>query len=134
MKKDITRPEVRDIAVAIVQEKNEEGVEIWNSYLINMKEEQIEGVLVSSKGYGEIDGEKRETSVLRHFLDEVPSRSAKRIEPLIEEVFGIFNEYWVSFYVAKLMYDKKYIFVPESISEEHFKDVPFLGKRGVMII
>ena len=117
MKKDITRPEVRDIAVAIVQEKNEEGVEIWNSYLINMKEEQIEGVLVSSKGYGEIDGEKRETSVLRHFLDEVPSRSAKRIEPLIEEVFGIFNEYWVSFYVAKLMYDKKYIFVPESISE-----------------
>ncbi|MDA0973650.1 MAG: hypothetical protein O2867_07960 [Bacteroidetes bacterium] len=134
MKKDITRPEVRDIAVAIVQEKNEEGVEIWNSYLINMKEEQIEGVLVSSKGYGEIDGEKRETSVLRHFLDEVPSRSAKRIEPLIEEVFGIFNEYWVSFYVAKLMYDKKYIFVPESISEEHFTDVPFLGKRGVMII
>jgi hypothetical protein len=134
MKKDITRPEVRDIAVAIVQEKNEEGVEIWNSYLINMKEEQIEGVLVSSKGYGEIDGEKRETSVLRHFLDEVPSRSAKRIEPLIEEVFGIFNEYWVSFYVAKLMYDKKYIFVPESISEEHFTDVPFLGKRGVMIV
>ncbi len=134
MKKDITRPEVRDIAVAIVQEKNEEGVVIWNSYLINMKEEQIEGVLVSSKGYGEIDGEKRETSVLRHFLDEVPSRSAKRIEPLIEEVFGIFNEYWVSFYVAKLMYDKKYIFVPESISEEHFTDVPFLGKRGVMII
>ena len=134
MKKDITRPEVRDIAVAIVQEKNEEGVEIWNSYLINMKEEQIEGVLVSSKGYGEIDGEKRETSVLRHFLDEVPSRSAKRIEPLIEEVFGIFNEYWVSFYVAKLMYDKKYIFVPESISEEHFTDVPFLGRRGVMIV
>lgn len=134
MKKDIIRPEVQDIAVAIVQEKNEEGAEIWNSYLINMKEEDIEGVLVSSKGYGEIDGEKRETSVLRHFLDEVPGRSAKRIEPLIEEVFGIFNEYWVSFYVAKLMYDKKYIFVPESISEEHFTDVPFLGKRGVMIV
>jgi hypothetical protein len=134
MKEDIIHPEVKDIAVAIVKEKNEEGEEVWNSYLINMKAVKLEGVLVSSKGYGEIDGEKRETSVLRHFLDEVPRRSIRKIEPIIEEVFGMFNEYWVSFYIDKMMYDKKYIFVPESINEENFTEIPFLGKRGVMIL
>ena len=134
MKEDIIHPEVKDIAVAIVKELNEEGEEVWTSYLINMKGVKLEGVLVSSKGYGEINGEKRETSVLRHFLDEVPERSISKIEPIIQEVFGMFNEYWVSFYIEKMMYDKKYIFVPESISVDNFTEIPFLGKRGVMIV
>jgi hypothetical protein len=31
------------------------------------------------------------------------------------------------------MYDKKYIFLPESIKQENFTMVPVLNKRGVMI-
>jgi len=31
------------------------------------------------------------------------------------------------------MYDKKYVFVPESITEENFTHVPVLNKKGVMI-
>lgn len=134
MKKDIELPEVHDVAVAIVKEKNKEGEEVWNSYLINMKEDPIEGVLVSSRGYGEIGGEKRKTSTLRHFLEEIPPNSFKKIERIVEEVFGMFNEYWVSFFLNKTMYDKKYIFVPESITEENYTTIPFLKKKGVMII
>lgn len=31
------------------------------------------------------------------------------------------------------MYDKKYVFVPESVKEENFTLVPLINKRGVMI-
>lgn len=134
MKADIERPEVTEIGVAILKEKNEEGELVWNSYLINMKDHLIEGVLVSSKGYGNIEGEKRETSMLRHFLDELPGKSYRKIEPIIEEVFGLFNEYWVSFYDGGKMYDKKYIFVPEAITEENFTEIPLIRKKGVLIV
>ncbi len=37
MKKDITPPEVTDIAVAVIREKNETGEYEWNAWLVNMK-------------------------------------------------------------------------------------------------
>lgn len=133
MKKDINPPLVEDVAVAIVKEQNEEGEEVWNSYLINLKEEDLEGVLVTTVGYGDMNEEKVRTSTLRHFLDEMPSKSFKKIEPMMENVFGLNNEFWVSFYLNKVMYDKKYIFLPETIKEENFTTVPVLEKRGVLI-
>src|SRR5688572_9662594 len=117
MKKDIDFPVVKDIAVAIVNEKNELDEEVWNVYLINLKNVAIEGVLVSSRGYGELNSEKRATSELRHFLDEMEPKSFKKIEPIVEEVFGLSNEYWVSFYQNKIIFDKKFIFLPDTIKE-----------------
>ncbi len=133
MKKDIVIPNVEDIAVAIVKEKNAENVIEWNVYLINLKNETIEGVLVTSSGYGELQGEQRKTSTLRHFLDIVPSQSFIKIEPIMENLFGMSNQYWVSFYLNKTIYDKKYIFLAESIKEENFTLIPLLNKKGVMI-
>ena len=49
MKKDIHVPEVKDIAIAIVEEKIKEGKE-WVVYLLNMKGCSINDTLVSSKG------------------------------------------------------------------------------------
>ncbi|MFI5148486.1 MAG: hypothetical protein ACHQRM_02060 [Bacteroidia bacterium] len=133
MKKDIQPPVVEDIGVAIVQELNDQGVQEWNVYLINYKKEVIEGVLVSSTGYGELNGEPRKTSTLRHFLDTVGPGEYVKIEPIQEEVFGLSNEYWVSFYINNVMYDKQYIFLAESIQEQHFIQVPLLKKKGVLI-
>jgi hypothetical protein len=133
MKKDITPPEVKDIAVAVVQEQNELAETEWNVYLINLRSHDIEGVLVSSMGYGFFNNEEVKTSTLRHFLDVVEAKNFKRIEPVMDSVFGLNNEYWVSFYVNKVMYDKKYIFLPETIKEENFVLIPYINKRGVMI-
>lgn len=119
--------------MAIVPEFSPEGDKVWNVYLINMKEDTIEGVLVTSKGYGFHKGEIVKTSTLRHFLDTVPPHAFAKVEPIIEKVFGLNNEYWVSFYLNKVMYDKKYLFLPETIKEEFFTVVPVLGKKGVMI-
>lgn len=133
MLKDIPENTVENIAMAIVQEVNAEGDTVWNVYLLNLKDVQIEGVLVTSKGYGVKDGEQVRTSTLRHFLDVVPSKSFIRVEPIIDRVFGLNNEYWVSFYQNKVMYDKKYIFLPESVRADNFITIPLISKKGVMI-
>jgi hypothetical protein len=133
MKKDIEFPSVSDVAVAIVTEKNELNQDEWNVYLLNLKDKAIEGVLVSSRGYGELNQEKRKTSELRHFLNVVDRKSFAKIEPILEDVFGLNNEYWVSFYLEKKIYDKKFIFLPESISKENLISVPLLNKKGVLI-
>jgi len=133
VKKDIHPPEVTDIAVAVIKELNDKGEQEWNVYLLNLKNVPIEGVLVTSTGYGLIQGEGRKTSTLRHFLDTIPARGFAKIEPIVEDVFGINNEFWVSFFINKVMYDKKYIFLAESICETNFIKVPLLDKKGVMI-
>jgi hypothetical protein len=52
----------------------------------------------------------------------------------MEAVFGLANEFWVSFWKNDIMHDKKFVFVPESISERNIKKIPVLGDKGVMIV
>jgi hypothetical protein len=75
MLKDIPKLVVEDIAVAIVPKENEIEVEgeesLWEVYIINLREEVITNVIISSKGYGSLNGETVKTSVLRHFLGTI---------------------------------------------------------------
>ena len=61
MNKDIIFHKVEDVAVAIVSETNNTGEEIWNAYLLNLKNETIETVLISSRGYGTIEEKQVKT-------------------------------------------------------------------------
>lgn len=133
MIKDIPQLIVEDVALAIVKEENELAETIWNTYLINLKKEKLDAVLVTSTGYGVLNDEKVNTSTLRHFLDTVEPLSVVKIEPIIEDVFGLNNEYWVSFYHNKNLYDKKFIFLAETILEENLINIPIMNKKGVMI-
>lgn len=137
MKKDIEIPSVEGVSVAVVKELNEEKThEVYNVYLLNLKEVDLTNVMVSSKGYGinNLSGERINTSVLRHFLGNVSAKSAKKIEPIVEEVFGINNEFWVSFFEGDRMFDKKYIFLAETIIESNMIKVPLMEDvRGVII-
>jgi hypothetical protein len=133
MKKDIELPKVEGVAMAVVREPDEEGALGWYVYLINQLDRTLENVLVSSRGYGEIDGEPRKTAEMRHFLEKLEPRSWARIERIVEDVFPLNNQYWLSFYVNGVLHDKKYIFLPESILEDNFTNVPLMNARGVMI-
>ena len=96
MRKDINIPKVENIAVAVVYELNEEKtLHVYNVYLINLSDEIIEDVMVTSKGYGEnkSTGAKIKTSVLRHKLGVIMPNQFFKIEPIMEDVFGINNEY-----------------------------------------
>ena len=134
MKKDIKELKVENIAIAAVPEQNEEtGAEEWYIYLLNLKEEKVENVLVSSRGYGEVNREKVETSQLRHFVEELPAKSYVKIEPIMENLFGISNQYWVSFYIGRQIYDKKYVFLPETIQKQNLTSLPLMERKGVLL-
>jgi hypothetical protein len=131
MKSDIPDLKVKDVAVAIVPRKGDN--DLWDSYIINLKEENIKNVLVNSRGYGELKGDKVKTTVLRHFFEEIDSQSIIKIEPIQVKLFGLTNEYWVSFSYKGHLYDKKYVFVRGSIDSANFTSIPFTDKKGVMI-
>lgn len=133
MLKDIERPKVEGVGVAVLREKNEEGVEDWTAYFLNLTDEPLEGVMVSSSGYGEIDKKQVKTSDLRYFLDVVPAKSFRKIEIIPENLLPLNNQYWVSYYLNKKMFDKKFIFVPDSIHERHLVDLPLLNQKGILI-
>ena len=132
MKKDIDFKPVENVLLAIVPENGGENEGFWNVYIINRNEENIDNVLVSSKGYGEKDGEKQSTSVLRHFIEGVKAGDSEIIEPIDPKLFHLFNEYWVSYYIGKQIYDKKFIFVPGSISKKNISRIDPLEKEGVL--
>jgi hypothetical protein len=132
--KDIDRPKVDDIAIAAVPDTNEEtGADEWNIYLINMKEVTIDNVLISSRGYGKAKGEEVKTSELRHFVESLPAHSYVKIEPIMEELFSLNNQYWLSFYIGDKIFDKKYVFLPETIQKSNLTEIPLMGRKGVMI-
>ncbi len=132
MKKDIEHLEVEDLAMAIVLEE-ENGQNVWNVFLINLHIVPIKNIIVTSRGYGELNGEEKKTSTLRHFFEELPELEFTRVEPIMENTFGLTNEFWVSFYIKDKIYDKQYIFLPETINSKNFTKVPILNAEGVMI-
>ena len=132
MLKDIPQLKVENVAVAIIKVQSN-GADVWKAYIINLKNEVLEGVLITSKGYGMMEGEERKTSTLRHFIENIPPLSCAKIEPITDNVLNLNNEYWVSFYLNNTMYDRKYVFLPGVINEEFFTQIPLLEKRGVMI-
>lgn len=135
MKEELKGPKVTDVSVAVVQEVGEENTVIYNVYLINQKEDKLEGVLVTSTGYATAQKTEEQviTSTLRKSLGDVMPKSVQKIEPIMEDLFGLNNEYWVSFWIKDKMYDKKYIFLSETIKEEYFVKIPIIGKKGVLI-
>lgn len=135
MIKDIDEPKVQNIGVAAVPENEGEGTETqWYVYLLNLSDIAIENVIVVSRGYDNFGAEKRETSQLRHHLEVLPAQSFVKIEPIMEELFGFTNQYWVSFFLGGGLFDKKYVFPAGSITEDHLTQVTLMNRKGVLII
>jgi hypothetical protein len=132
MIKDINIPEVKNVTLAVARVSKDEAQPDWKVYLINNNSFAIENTLVSSKGYGEKDGEQQKTSVLRHFLETVPANSAVLVEPIDPALFHLNNEYWVSYYIGRQVFDKRFVFVPDAIREENISFIKELDMEGVL--
>jgi hypothetical protein len=133
MLKDIKEEIVKDIGIAVVKES--EAIDDWKVYLINLSDQRLENVIINSTGFG-VDSHESSvhTATFRHYIESVKPRSAVAFETLIEEIFHLSNRFWLSYYIDKTIYERKYEFVPGSISKEFFVSVPFTSKQGVMII
>ncbi len=131
MIKDIKIPPVQNVTLAVARE-GLKGLEEWKVYLINNNDFEIENTLVASQGYGESEGERQRTSTLRHFLQTVAAHSVALVEPILPNVLHLNNEYWVSYYIGLTIYDKRFVFVPDSICEENLIYIKELGLQGVL--
>jgi hypothetical protein len=91
---------------------------------------------VTSKGYSTKGDQPTEqtqrTSTLRHYFAELQPGDHQVIESIMPDVFHLNNEYWVSYFIGGQIFDKKFIFVPDSIVDENLVPVPALGLEGIL--
>ena len=110
-----------------------EGQTIWQVYLLNHNAFPLQNVIVNANGYGlKDDGEKVRTSTLRYVFEEVPPHTAVPVEPIDSALFHLNNQYWVSYYNGPQIFDKKFIFVPDSIVADNFTHIALLDRVGVL--
>ena len=117
--------------MAIMRQRNQESQEYdYFVYLINDKNVVLENVLVNSYGYSK--NQETKTSTLRHFVGTVEPLTSVRVEAIMPDLFKLVNRYWVSYYVDEQIFDKKFVFVPESITDSNFSFVESVQMEGVM--
>jgi len=134
MKKDIQIPEIENVFLAAVQEWSDDFMEnVWNIYLINDSDFQLDSVMVVSKAYGMLDGEMKKTSLLRHAFISVPAVSVVKIEMIEKSVLTLNNEFMTTFFIDNKLYDKNFIFKANSITPDYVEEVPHLWVDGVVV-
>ena len=85
MLRDIKHIAVEDIAIVVIPiDLNlSEEEQIWEVYILNLKQTPIENVMIASQGYGVLNGEEVMTSTLRHFLGDMSPLSKETIMAII---------------------------------------------------
>jgi hypothetical protein len=116
-----------------VRRQDETGENVWKVCLLNLKNKPIESVIVNSRGYGKKDEREVKTSELRQFFEKIDAKSFVEVEMLTDELLGINNQFWVSYSFEGHLYDKKYVFLAESVQPDFFTDIPLLNTKGVLI-
>ena len=81
MLKDIPQLSVENIIVAIVREPNIEGELIWNAYLVNLYDQVIKNVIVSSKGYGSFEGRDSKALIQNGYNHQRSGNAAYELKP-----------------------------------------------------
>ncbi|MBU2975135.1 hypothetical protein [Zobellia sp. B3R18] len=129
MKKDIEIPIAKDVHVAIIREWNDDFLsKDWNAYIINNRPDQIELTIVVSKGY---DAE-RKTSTMRHGIGTILPKSFKKVEMLLEDVLALDNEFFVTFFAEGKLFEKRFLFPKNTISEKDLGPIPIIEKEGIL--
>ena len=132
MKADIEIPKVEGIRIAIVPSNPDDLADLWEVYIMNQNTYRVDTVLINSKGYGDKDGLRQTTSTMRQMIEVLPGSSYGKFESIDPAVFHLTNEYFVTYYKDGKIYDKNFVFVPETIIKENLIDIELLGKKGVL--
>ncbi|MDT0538543.1 MULTISPECIES: hypothetical protein [Croceitalea] len=128
MKKDIEIPIVKDVYVAVAHEWNKEFLsKDWNAYIINNRNTSIEMALVVSKGY---EGDVK-TSTMRYAFGEVKAKGFEKIEMITEDILSLNNEFYLTYYADNKLYEKRFVFEKNTVSENNLVRIPLLEMEGV---
>jgi hypothetical protein len=135
MREDLLGPKVENVGLALVELPIENAEPEYVVFLINNRDDIMEGIIVTSTGFGEnpTTGESVKTSTLRKGIEVMMPGEAARIEPIMPDLFDLSNEFWVSFWVHETMYDKRFVFAAGTIIPKEFKLIPSLNARGIIL-
>lgn len=129
MKKDIEIPVAKDVHVAMIREWNKEFLDKdWNAYIINDRNTPIEMTMVVSKGYDK----DRKSSTMRHGIGDMQPKSFRKIEVVQEDVLGLNNEFFVTFYADNKLYEKRFVFEKNTVKENNLVQIQLIDKEGIM--
>ncbi len=129
MQKDIEIPKVENVHIVAIKEWDKDFTErLWNVYLVNNREDAIDTVLVLSRG----KSEDKKTSTLRHGLGNMKPNTSAKVEFIPMEVLGFTNEYLVTFFAENKLFERKFIFEPNSISEGNVTEIPIMESEGIL--
>ncbi len=129
MKKDIEIPVAKDVYVAMIREWNKEFLDKdWNAYIINERTTPIEMTMVVSKGYDK----DRKSSTMRHGIGDMQPKSFRKIEVVQEDVLGLNNEFFVTFYADNKLYEKRFVFEKNTVKENNLVQIQLIDKEGIM--
>ncbi|MEP2056768.1 MAG: hypothetical protein ABJJ05_03120 [Maribacter litoralis] len=129
MKKDIEIPVAKDVFVAMIREWNEEFLDKdWNAYIINDRKTPIEMTMAVSKGYDQ----DRKSSTMRHGIGDMEPKSFRKIEVVQEDVLGLNNEFFVTFYADNKLYEKRFVFEKNTVTENNLVNIQLIDKEGIL--
>ena len=129
MRKDIEIPKAQNVYIVALREWDKDFLDQqWNVYLVNGREDVISTVLVMSRG----KSQDRRTSTLRHVLGNIEPKTSAKVEFIASEVLGFTNEYLVTFFAENKLFERKYVFEPNSISEGNLVEIPVLESEGIL--
>ena len=134
MKSDIKILEVENVFLAAVSEYSDDfGENIWNIYLINDSDFDLESVMVVSKAFGTVDGEMKKTSLLRHAFISVPAVTVVKVEMIEKSVLQLNNEFMLTYFIGNTLYDKPFIFKKNFATNSEIEEIPILFVDGIVV-
>lgn len=135
MKKDIEIPQVTEVEIAVVKEYNEDFLQdAWYAYLFNNSKETIEAILIVSKAEGELNGEKKTSSIFRHAFPTLVAGASQKVELLDEAIFDLDNTFMLTYFQGAKLYDKNFVFPAKSISDESLQTLTYADKKGITAV
>ena len=133
MLKDIHVDNNINVGVAIVRDLNYDVETEWTVFVVNLTNDPITNVMVTCKGYGIIDNEPKETTIMRYFLNDMEAQMAIKVEPINPDLFVLNNEYFLTFFQGGEMHDKKLIFEANTIIDKNFEIVDVVLQPGIYL-
>jgi hypothetical protein len=129
MRKDIEIPQAENIHIVAIKEWDQEiEAALWTIYFVNNREEEIDTVLVMSRG----NTNDKKTTTLHRNLGNISSKDAVKVEFMADEVLGFTNEYLVTFFAENKLFERKFTFAPNSISDEKTVKLPAVDTEGIL--
>ena len=112
MKADIEELIGEHLSLCIIktEQVDENGSRVWDAILFNHSDFILQNILVNAKGYGTLNGREVSTATMRYFKEELAQKGSFKVEPIVEEVLDITNEFWISYSLGGKVYERKFIF------------------------